>query len=901
MPFPEFFKIATGHTPFPYQISLATGMSPAPPRSGSAVSSVRGDHGQGPSEDRGSPPVPNVTRSLLIHIPTGLGKTAAVVMAWLWNRLLAAENGPKSQPGRGRWSEPVQCPRRFVYCLPMRTLVEQTADHVRAWLGHLWQHRAELGLPEAAVEELLWLAGDGTAEHPAHSPVILMGGEELDDARRDWDLYPEKPAILIGTQDMLLSRALNRGYGMSRYRWPIHFALLNNDCLWVLDETQLMGVGLETSAQLDGFRHNGRLPTVGPCPTWWMSATLDETRLATVDHSPPANGWPAIRLDTADLQRPGVRERVSASKPISRAPVKLSAGTEETYAAAVAEFVLKHHQSGDLTLVVLNRVGRAQAVYQALQKRKPADPPALVHSRFRPIDRAAHEGVLRGNGGRIIVVTQAVEAGVDISARTLITELAPWPSLVQRFGRCNRQGEFQAGQARIFWVDIQTQSDRDELAWPYTVEDLDRARAALANLSEAGPNSLQAVQVTEPPIVRPVLRRKDLIELFDTTPDLAGHDLDISRYIRDGEDTDVQVFWRDLGGASPKPEEPQPAPVELCRVSLPRFRDFLAKLQKAADKLGNVAVAWTWNPLAEEWQPTSTARAGATYLLDMRAGGYSTELGWTGEVGSGPVTPCAPPAGVQPPGYGSDVSSLPGVWVTLADHTQHVVAETTALAQSLAAELSAVLPNGNGSQLLATAARWHDLGKAHAAFQQMLCGEDAARRANLWAKSANRNGRCPRPFFRHELASALAWLQTAPPGAPERDLVAWLIAAHHGKVRLSIRSLPGEEPPPDRPDARIARGVVEGDSLPPGAFAAIGAPAPAQPVSLSLELMEIGLSSNREPSWLARMLALRDRLSPFRLAWLETLLRAADARVSAAETKTASSSKHWPTLASAIA
>lgn len=47
-----------------------------------------------------------------------------------------------------------------------------------------------------------------------------MGGEETD---LDWDVWPEKPAILIGTQDMLLSRALNRGYGMNRYRWPMHF------------------------------------------------------------------------------------------------------------------------------------------------------------------------------------------------------------------------------------------------------------------------------------------------------------------------------------------------------------------------------------------------------------------------------------------------------------------------------------------------------------------------------------------------------------------------------------------------------------------------------------------------------------------------------------------------------
>ncbi len=101
-----------------------------------------------------------------------------------------------------------------------------------------------------------------------------MGGEDAG----EWDIYPEEDAILIGTQDMLLSRALNRGYGMSRYRWPMHFGLLNNDCLWVMDEVQLMGVGVETSAQLDGFRHNVKMPTIGLCQTWWMSATLDDTR-----------------------------------------------------------------------------------------------------------------------------------------------------------------------------------------------------------------------------------------------------------------------------------------------------------------------------------------------------------------------------------------------------------------------------------------------------------------------------------------------------------------------------------------------------------------------------------------------------------------------------------------------
>ena len=73
---------------------------------------------------------------------------------------------------------------------------------------------------------------------------------------------------------MLLSRALNRGYGMTRYRWPMHFALLNNDCLWVMDETQLMGAGLTTTAQLQAFRD--QLAAYVPQRSLWMSATLDD-------------------------------------------------------------------------------------------------------------------------------------------------------------------------------------------------------------------------------------------------------------------------------------------------------------------------------------------------------------------------------------------------------------------------------------------------------------------------------------------------------------------------------------------------------------------------------------------------------------------------------------------------
>ncbi len=133
----------------------------------------------------------------------------------------------------------------------------------------------------------------------------------------------------------------------------------------------------------------------------------------------------------------------------------------------------------------------------------------------------------------------------------------------------------------------------------------------------------------------------------------------------------------------------------------------------------------------------------------------------------------------------------------------------------------------------------------------------------------------PRPQFRHELAGALASLQAGQP-----DLVCYLVAAHHGKVRLSIRSMPEEKVPPE-PDCRFARGIWEGDTLPPCDLG--GENNRQDEIILNLEPMELGRNKDGKPSWLERTLTLRDQLGPFRFAYLEMLVRAADCRASKKE------------------
>jgi CRISPR-associated endonuclease/helicase Cas3 len=173
----------------------------------------------------------------------------------------------------------------------------------------------------------------------------------------------------------------------------------------------------------------------------------------------------------------------------------------------------KPHEKGTLTLVVVNRVARAQEIYKALTtaEKKSKQPlydstkVALIHSRFRPIDRERHTRLLFGDGDRIVIATQAVEAGVDVSARLLVTELAPWSSLVQRMGRCNRRADIS--DAQVLWVDIQPKDEKDDLLRPYSTAELSKARAAVDQLSDASPHALGDVVVPPEAVVRPVIRR----------------------------------------------------------------------------------------------------------------------------------------------------------------------------------------------------------------------------------------------------------------------------------------------------------------------------------------------------------------------------------------------------------
>jgi CRISPR-associated endonuclease/helicase Cas3 len=837
----------------------------------------------------------------MIRIPTGLGKTEGVLAGWSFHRTCMGDD---------RW------PRRLVWCLPMRVLVEQT-EHVARTLASK--------MPTSQRPEV----------------HVVMGGEDVG----EWFLYPERPAIIIGTQDMLLSRALNRGYACARARWPVEFGLLNQDALWVMDEVQLMDVGLATSAQLQAFRGTDSKKSLRPCCTWWMSATLQPKWLKSVDTAEQFTAWIRDPCLVPSAQRSGGLWDISKSLEV--------ATIERSDTRAFAERVLAEHaatpagEHGRITLAVCNTVKRASETFNAIQAAGRTLDVELVHSRFRLAERAEwrerflSRSACTSDTDRIIVATQVVEAGVDISATCLITELAPWPSLVQRFGRCARYG----GSGRVVVVD----RGRDEKsAPPYSPNELDSAWESLQTLQDFGIAKLESFEESlsaegrerlYPYSPLHLLMRREFDELFDTTPDLTGADLDISRFIRSGDERDLQVYWVNLERDEKPAPIHQPQRPELCAVPFLKARDWLCGEESKSNpkrKLRAGMRAWVWDWIDGEWTDATRASLmpGRVVCVAASSGGYRLDRGFDPD--SGVAVPVVPLASLR-----TDVQALDRAdnqqdgenlsfnkWKTIAFHCSEAATEVRGIANSL--NLSIELRN-----VVELAASWHDVGKSHPAFQNMLLRNHNKREAfcrQLWAKSGDRAVSRPRYFadeaeldercgFRHELASALTLFavlenyapqhpallgpwgeamaaigRVAPTNEPSHrpipsiqqildcsatafDLLAYLVASHHGKVRVALHAAPKDQEYRDRDGRGLPiRGVRDGDRL-----SAISVDSDSRPLpefSLTLEPAALGLSIRTGVSWRERCSRLLDCFGPAGLAFLESLLRAADVRSS---------------------
>ncbi|TAM58196.1 CRISPR-associated helicase Cas3' [bacterium] len=775
----EFFRIATGGAePYPYQRRLAE----------QHVDFVR--------------------------VQTGLGKTEALVLGWLWRRL------------RGE-----AAPRKLVYVLPMRSLVEQTRSRVQDCIGRL----AAAGIDDLPKVE------------------IVMGG----DIGEEWYENPEGMWVVIGTQDALLSRALNRGYAMSRFQWPMTFGAINNDAQWVIDEVQLQGIGAVTATQLQSFRE--RFGTYGETRTTLASATLDTSWFESADYS--LDGRITVCLSEDDLANANVQRITNAPKTLER----LETSSESDIASAV----LEKHRPGTQTLVVVNTVTRAKEICRRLQRAAPRADVMLLHSRFRPEDRITHANKLsqpidQSGPGRIVVATQVIEAGIDITSAILFTEAAPWSSVVQRLGRCNRRGVDH--DARVIWID--TGAPTAKSSQPYALEEIQQARTMLETLvgQDLAPAKLPALSIDRGRGL--VLRPPDLLDLFDTSPDLAGHDIDVSPYIRDADDFTVSIFWRDQPPTSDAP----PRREELCPATVGDLKKVLDELRAAGHNDG-IRIADQFARAHAEWVPLTpeAVRPGLLVWLHVSVGRYDSELGFdlVTKARVNPIEPkeAAPAFHQTCDSIDGDQESEIGVAQTITEHGQWTREEAAAIVEQLSL-------SEHDTEAVARAALWHDVGKAHPVFQRtMRASMPDADQDKLWAKSVARGARHERKGFRHELPGALAYL-AAYGSANGSSLIAYLIASHHGKLRVAPTPLPYER----QGHTQYLLGNRDGDRV-PAVSLSNGESSPE--IDVSLAAFRVG-TEDGSSTWVDRVMGLRDDVAygPFKLAYLELLVRVADWRAS---------------------
>ncbi len=445
-----------------------------------------------------------------VDVPTGLGKTA--VMA-LW--LLARGDG-----------KPL--PRRLVYVVDRRAVVDQATAFAEQIQARLSNPRSSKDLQ--GVRDSLGL-DDGEP-----LPISTLRGQYIDN--RQWLEDPSVSAIIVGTVDMVGSRLLFEGYGVSRKMRPYHAGLLGTDTLVVLDEAHLVP---PFEHLLDHIERDPDRSLRARDPK--DSAIFPRFRLLSLSATGRARKGITFQLEDGDITNDSVTmDRLGATKllrivetPSAEPPRNLHERLAETAWALT-------HEGTDSTRCIVFCDSREVATKTAAglaksSKRTEARVELFVGAR-RGYERKEAErkltelGFLAGgpidgvNASTFLVATSAGEVGVDLDADHMVSDVVPWERMVQRLGRVNRRGG--AGRsARVRVVAEAEQGDVQRHVLELLLEHLPRrdegtdvSSAALRQLKsrakeDPGLQGRIDAATTAPPL-RPALTRP-LVDAWSMT------------------------------------------------------------------------------------------------------------------------------------------------------------------------------------------------------------------------------------------------------------------------------------------------------------------------------------------------------------------------------------------------
>ncbi|TVR82051.1 MAG: type I-U CRISPR-associated helicase/endonuclease Cas3 [Rhodospirillales bacterium] len=349
-------------------------------------------------------------------LPTGLGKTS-VMAIWLIARSFGSA-----------------VPRRLVYVVDRRAVVDQATRFAEQLRDHA---------PTALGIETL--------------PISTLRGQFADN--RLWLEDPAASAIIVGTVDMIGSRLLFSGYGVSPRMRPYHAGLLGADALVVLDESHLVPpferLLQAIEAGSDQFGARARADR----------QMLPRFRLLALSATGRAGTGEVFRLNNADLDDAVVQQRLNARKRLSICEQK-DGKLEDVLASAAWDLSDKGTRPVRV-LVYCNSRDVAEKAKKAIEdtaSRAKVDVETelfvgarRVKERVDAAGRLTDLGFLAGSEQArrqsekpaFVIATSAGEVGVDLDADHMVCDLVPWERMVQRFGRVNRLGQ---GDARVVLV-----------------------------------------------------------------------------------------------------------------------------------------------------------------------------------------------------------------------------------------------------------------------------------------------------------------------------------------------------------------------------------------------------------------------------------------------------------------
>lgn len=412
MNFPQTFKALTGNSPFPWQESLYQRFI---------------DN--------------NIPSSC--NLPTGLGKTS-VVAIWL---IALAEY-------------PDRVPRRLAYVVNRRTVVDQTTSEVENYRSRLQTDdslkiiRDKLSTLCASVLDENGDPQRDAAGEPV-SPLALstLRGQFADN--REWSADPSRAAVIVGTVDMIGSRLLFSGYGVGFKGRPLHAGFLGQDTLLVHDEAHLEPAFQTLLESVEAEQK--RCSEFRKLTVMELSATSRGQRKPfelTVEEKNP----PPVPPNPPSQPLHFVWQRLKAKKGLKLESVKRSEITKKigesarqwkTSGKAILVFVRSIEDVGIVYQILTDKkegvrhdqVQLLTGTMRGLERDEMVG--KAVFKRFLPTAQADGPTVY-------LVCTSAGEVGIDISADHMVCDLSTLDSMAQRLGRVNRRGE-GAAEITIFY------------------------------------------------------------------------------------------------------------------------------------------------------------------------------------------------------------------------------------------------------------------------------------------------------------------------------------------------------------------------------------------------------------------------------------------------------------------